>query len=207
MDAIDTTSSVVGNVHNILAAGYHGILRYVSPNSGNFPDKQITAAEAAAIHSVPGMMIGLCYEYEPASDIYADQLAYFTVAQANRDTTRVLAALATLGSPATVPVFFATDMDVQTSDLPGPILEYFTTVHATMKSQNPSRLIGVYGSGNTCAFLIEHGVVHYTWLSESTGWGGYDAWKNKADILQLQETTVVGLPVDTNVVNNLAVLW
>ena len=86
MQAIDTTSSVLGNINNILSAGYHGIIRYISPNTKNFPNKQLTPDEISAVHSVPGMALGLVYE-----NGYPTSVGYFSAAQGTADATDALA--------------------------------------------------------------------------------------------------------------------
>jgi len=199
MQAIDTPESILGNVHNILNSGFHGIVRYISPNTQNFPKKQLTAAEVAAIHSVPGMRVGMVYETN------SDHVGYFTAGTAANDAAHVLAVVAALNVPVAVPAFFAVDFDALTADLNGPIKAYFKTVHDTVKATG--RLIGVYGSGNACSFLHNEGTVHYTWLAQSRGWGGYAAWKPKADVIQGPATKVAGLDVDTDFVVNEEVLW
>jgi hypothetical protein len=200
MQAIDTTSSVLGNINNILSAGYHGIIRYISPNTKNFPNKQLTPDEISAVHSVPGMALGLVYE-----NGYPTSVGYFSAAQGTADATDALATFTSLGVPATIPVFFAVDYDAADADISGAILDYFTTVHAQFSAAG--LLIGVYGSGATCSYLQGAGVVHYTWLSQSRGFNGYSDWKPSADIIQGPESTIAGLDSDTDYVVNEVVLW
>jgi Domain of unknown function (DUF1906) len=205
MMTIDSPNSIAGHVHDILSEGYHGVIRYVSPNTKNFPHKRVTSEEIDGIHSVPGMKIGFCYEFEPSTNNYDDQLAYFSEDQAAKDYQRALQVLKDLNVPKEIPVFFGADFDPSLSDINGSVLSYFAEVHNSFS--NVERLIGVYGSGETCAVLKEEGVVHYTWLAMSTGWLGYQKWKPQADILQLTTAQVATLSVDTNIVINDEVLW
>jgi hypothetical protein len=200
MEAIDTTSSVLGNIHNVLDAGYHGIIRYVSPNTGNFPNKCLTADEVAAIFAVSGMAIGLVHEAGVPTTV-----GYFTVARADANAADALNTVGALNVPTSVPVFFTVDYDPSVDDIAGPITDYFTAVHGAFSGAG--RLIGVYSSGAACKALLAAGVVHFTWLSQSTGFNGYEEWKPQADIVQGPESQVAGLDVDTDEVVNEAVLW
>lgn len=199
MQTIDTTQSVVGSVNRVLGAGYHGIIRYISRDTSNFPQKRLTTKEAASIHAVPGMRIGLVYENDPVDSIY------FTTEQAAEDGTDAIETFAALKAPSQVPVFFTVDYDASDEDLAGPILEYFSSLHAQFTKAG--RLIGVYGSGQSCSKLKEAGIVHFTWLAQSTGWNGYSRWKTSADVIQGPESIVAGLDADTDYVVNEAVLW
>jgi len=200
MEAIDTTSSILGNVNNIVDAGYHGIIRYVSPNTGNFPNKCLTADEIAAIQAVSGTAIGLVHESGVPTNV-----GYFTTDRATANATDALNTVNGLGVPTNVPVFFTVDYDPSDADINGPILNYFKTIHTQVGGTG--RLVGVYSSGAACEALKNAGVVHYTWLSQSTGFRGYAAWKPNADIVQGPEKQVVGLDCDTDEIVNMDVAW
>ncbi len=199
MQAIDTPSSVVGNVHNVVTSGFHGFLRYISPDTKNFPRKQLRAAEAASILSVPGTGIGMVFENDPTS------VDYFQEGKGTDDANVAIANAAAAGAPKTAPIFFAVDYDATTDNIQGPILTYFQEVHAAMDAAGI--LTGIYGSGEACEAMKQAGVAHFTWLAQSRGWSGFLKWKPKADIIQGPGATVAGLDVDTDFVVNEAVLW
>jgi len=198
--ALDTPYSILGNVHNFQNAGYNGIIRYISPNSSTFPNKCLTGEEIAAIHSVPGMKIGLVWEAG-----FPTSPAYFDKSQGEHDADLALAFLKAHAVPTAVPVFFAVDYDASSSDIPGPIKEYFTAVHSALKSAG--YLIGVYGSGEVTNAIVGTGIAHYAWLAQSTGWSGYAAGKALADIIQGPSKNICGIDCDTNEVVNEACLW
>jgi hypothetical protein len=199
MEAIDTPYAVTNNVHNIVNAGYHGFLRYISPDTPNFPNKQLRAGEASAIHSVPGTGIGMVYETNPTS------AGYFAPGKGVQDANDAIAAHSAAGAPQTVPIFFAVDYDASGADINGAILGYFADVHSTMSGAG--LLTGIYGSGDACQAMKNAGVVHYTWLAQSRGWSGYGAWKTSADIVQGPTGNIAGIDLDTDYVVNEAVLW
>src|SRR5262249_46593538 len=80
------------------------------------------------------------------------------------------------GQPANTPIYFAVDFDCSNLQIAGGINDYFRGIaHGfdAIGSDNPAYAIGVYGSGNACGWLLSHQRVKYTWLAQSTGWGGY----------------------------------
>ena len=199
MQAIDTPESTLGRVHDVLAAGYHGVVRYLSSNTGAFPGKQLTAAEIAAIRSLPGMRIGLVWEAG-----FPTSAGYFSAVKGLCDSVGALRMMTHLGVPKSVPAFFTVDYDAPSHDLEGPIAAYFESVHAAFS--RAGRLVGAYGSGLTGSFLKDRGLVHYRWRAQSKGFAGYAA-AGDFEILQGPSARIAGLDVDTNVVQDLVVLW
>lgn len=197
MNAVDTPYRVE-DPKAVLEAGYSGVLRYLSPNSATFPTKQVTQAEVAVIHAA-GMSVGFVYETN------GNAAAYFSANQGSYDVQRACGTADMLNIPKDVPLFFAVDFDASEDDLNGPVGDYFKAIHAGMTANG--RLVGVYGSGLSCATLIGLGLAHYTWLAMSTGWSGYEGWKDKCSILQHVSTAVAGIACDTNTVVNLETLW
>ena len=57
--------------------------------------------------------------------------------------------------------------------------------------------VGIYGSGLVCRACKEAGLVEYTFLSQSTGFPGYQEWLPYADIIQGPEIHLLGLDIDT----------
>jgi hypothetical protein len=100
-------------------------------------------------------------------------------------------------------LFYTVDYDATQSDIDNAILPYAQAFHSTMgklcsMAGTPNYLLGVYGNGLVCKALMEAGLVHFSWLSESTGFGGYQMWLPHADIIQIEATTMFGIDVDTN---------
>jgi len=88
--------------------------------------------------------------------------------------------------PAGTPIYFAVDFDFSSSQIAGPISDYFSGVRAAFVAMGGGAVayvIGVYGSGRSCDWLLSHGKVERTWLAMSTGWAGYDNF-TKFDIKQ-----------------------
>jgi len=204
LEAIDSSVSILGHAAQIVQAGYHGFIRYVSPVTSTWPTKQLTSAEISEIKNIQGTKIGLCYEYEPKDQDYGVQLAYFTQDQAVRDANRALGVCSALGVPSSVPVFFGVDWDFVLTDINGSVLDYFTTVHSEFDGAD--RLVGIYGSGASCRILKTAGVVHYTWMAYAPSWLENNSYQD-ADIVQGDSINVVGFDVDPDEVANTDVLW
>ncbi|MEA2861923.1 MAG: hypothetical protein QOC72_3962 [Methylobacteriaceae bacterium] len=83
--------------------------------------------------------------------------------------------------PAGTPIYFAADSDFSAQQVSGAINDYFRGVAAAFSalgSGNSSYLIGVYGSGRTCDWLLNHKMAACTWLAVSSGWHGKKTFKD-----------------------------
>jgi hypothetical protein len=113
------------NPLGILAAGYSGVMRYLS----NDPSKNLSKTEARALLAA-GLSIGLVWETtaKRASEGFA---------AGNADAAAAEAQARALGYPISCPIFYAVDYDA----LPAASWGYFSGVRARAKYP-----IGVYGS-------------------------------------------------------------
>jgi hypothetical protein len=129
----------------IKAAGYSGVLRYLSPDAS----KNLSAAERDGLLAA-GLSIGVVWE-----------------STANRASQGILAGAAdvaaaetqarSLGLPAGVPIFYAVDFDAD----PASVAPYFAGVMG-----HASHTVGVYGS----ARVIEGTNVPWKW--QTVAWSG-----------------------------------
>jgi hypothetical protein len=77
---------------------------------------------------------------------------------------------------------FTVDADFSPDQIAGPVNDYFQGVvdaFEAMGRGNSAYLIGVYGSGLCCSWLLNHDRAQRSWLSGSSGWSGYhrfDDW-------------------------------
>lgn len=133
----------------------------------------LTATEAQALSKASLKRVSL---WESKSDV----LEHFSYPNgANESTTAYYQAMLA-GQPQRTPIYFAVDFDCPDAGIAGAVNDYFRGAadgFSTMGSGNPAYDIGIYGSGNTCSWLLNHGRVTYTWLAQSTGWGGYKTFK------------------------------
>ena len=131
----------------IKAAGYHGVIRYLSTD----PTKDITKAEAAALHKA-GLAILLVWETTATRALagtaagIADRLAAEKAARA-------------LGYPKACPIFYACDTDAA----PNKVRAYYDGVHRAAVYP-----MGIYGSARVIEGITTTHV--YRWQTEA--WSG-----------------------------------
>jgi hypothetical protein len=194
--ACDVCWTTVDNAHTLTSAGYLSVGRYLSPDTTLHPCKRLTQPEAQGLHSV-NIKIFLIWEVD-------DTLASL---QGNGSAHGTAAAqvAAGLGVPAndTVCIYSSFDWDVQASELDG-CAQYQSDFRQAVEAAG--YLPSAYGSGTLLEHLSSPGVIHNCgFLAESTGFGGYDDWKDKATILQSETTdTPGGLDIDADIIQDIA---
>lgn len=128
---------------SIRAAGYSGVLRYLS----NYPPKNLSASERDGLLAA-GLTIGLVWE---TTATRANQGF-----SAGQDDARAAEAQAdVLGYPGGCPIFYAVDYDA----VPSAVTPYFAGATSVA-----SRPVGVYGSAN----VVEGVPVPWKW--QATAW-------------------------------------
>jgi glycoside hydrolase-like protein len=175
----------------IKQAGFDFVGRYYKFVSRAQP---LTRAEAIAL-SRAGLYIVAVYENGRPT-----RAGYFSHTKGLQDGKRAYEyARDVIGQPEGAPIYFAVDYDASIPDLDGVITEYFgglAQAFDAASSGNPAYPIGVYGSGCTCAWLLKHTSVTYTWLAMSRGWCGsrtFAGWNLRQSA---SEHAVCGIAVD-----------
>jgi hypothetical protein len=128
--------------------------------------------EARAI-SASGLLIVALWESNSAAP---EHFSYTT--GVDEGTSAYKQAMNT-GQPAGTPIFFAVDFDCSNMQIAGSVNDYFRGIaHGfdAIGSSSPAYIVGVYGSGNACGWLVAHQRVSFTWLAQSRGWGGYNSF-------------------------------
>jgi hypothetical protein len=59
-----------------------------------------------------------------------------------------------------------------------PYFEGVAQTFANISGGQPIYAVGAYGSGAVCSALKQSGLARYTWLSQSTGWQGSQAYQD-----------------------------
>ena len=164
--ALDCTKKVTW----LKAAGTEFVGRYYRNSASHFA--ALTHGEGQALSSAGLAIVAL---WESKSDV----LEHFSYAAGVDEGTSAYRQAMTAGQPAGTPIYFAVDFDCSISGIAGSVNDYFRGVaHGfdAIGSGSPSYRIGVYGSGNTCGWLLSHQRVGYTWLAQSRGWGGFQTF-------------------------------
>lgn len=196
--ALDTykVQEVVANAARLVAAGYTAVGLYLFRSSA-FKQK-LTRAAALAI-SKAGLYIFTVWENgQPTT------AEYFSALRGDSDAVYAIEEAEAIGQPKDTPIYFAVDYDAKEADL-AYITAYFRQVRPKVVAAGYK--VGAYGSGMVLAHLASLGLIQYSWLSQSKGFAGYQAWKAKANIVQGASTTILGMDVDTDTINGNAGGW
>ena len=133
------------------------------------------AAEAQALSKSGLLVVAL---WESASNAI-DHFSYTT--GVDEGTSAYKQAMNT-GQPAKTPIYFAVDFDCSSVQMAGGSTIIFGALAALASTPSAGIVqptpIALYGSGNACAWLLAHQRVTYTWVAQSTGWGGYKTFTN-----------------------------
>jgi hypothetical protein len=155
-----------------VSAGNEFVGRYYRQKTSKWTP--LTDKEAMALSKAGLNIVAL---WESRSDV----LAHFSHSAGVDEGTSAYHQAMLAGQPKGTPIYFAVDFDCPASGIAGAVNDYFRGVadgYAAIGAGSPAYTIGVYGSGNTCAWLLSHGRVTFTWLAQSTGWGGFKTFKN-----------------------------
>ncbi|ESX49427.1 DUF1906 domain-containing protein [Mesorhizobium sp. C416B] len=168
---IDCATDCSKRAIQIAGAGKIFVARYYRSASSKWAP--LTAKEAQAL-SGAGLKIVTVWESD------SDHLSHFSHSTGVAEGTSAYKQAMLAGQPSETPIYFAVDFDCDSEGISGPVNDYFRGVKdgfSAISSSHPAYSIGVYGSGNACAWLAGHGRVQYAWLAMSTGWGGSKTFK------------------------------
>lgn len=103
-----------------------------------------------------------------------------------------------IGQPAATPIYFAVNFDASQAEIAGGVCDYFRGVadgFKTISGGNSAHLVGVYGSGACCGWLLNRGLAQYSWLAMSSGWSGFGSF-SQWNIKQGDGTPIGGVDLD-----------
>jgi Domain of unknown function (DUF1906) len=169
---IDCALDCTKRISAIQALNVHFVGRYYRQQGSQYTP--LTKPEAQALSKAGFQIVAL---WESASN----HIGHFSHASGVDEGTSAYHQAMLTGQPARTPIYFAVDFDAANSEIAGSINDYFRGVtdgFAAIGSGQPAYDIGVYGSGNTCSWLLSHGRVTSTWMAQSTGWGGFKTFKS-----------------------------
>ncbi len=156
------------------------VVRYYS----QFAGKAITPAEAKAL-SAAALKVVVVYQDKQ------DDLDSFDAAQGKVSAQRALDSAKKLGQPAGSAIYFAADFDPTPDQVRGPLSEYFMAVNQTFRAAPAQYAIGVYGSGLTCRLIRDASLAQYAWLSQSSGFREYQAFRPRAHMIQIAPSRTI----------------
>jgi hypothetical protein len=150
--------------------------------------QKFTAAEALRLSNAG---LDLVAVYENKSDTYG----YFSADKGTSDAQGALAQAQALGQPEGSAIYFTVDCDLPKAQVNANVVDYFEAVNEVIGETYD---IGVYGSGLTCATMLDRKLALYAWLSCSMGWTGskqFAEWH----IRQSDPTKLCGLDIDPDI--------
>jgi peptidoglycan hydrolase-like protein with peptidoglycan-binding domain len=187
---IDSDTDCSPFADSLPGQGMQFVARYYALNAA----KTLTAAEAQQL-SAAGLGIVAVYEdFNNSVDRFSATIGASQAAQAG-------ARAAAIAQPAGTAIYFAVDYDAAPADVEGPITDYFTAVQNVLAAAPTQYIAGVYGSGLTCRIIRDAGLADFTWLTCSTGFADYTAFRTQADIVQLAPSRflLAGLNIDDDI--------
>ena len=106
-------------------------------------------------------------------------ISYFTSARGATDAENAVRAARNFGIPEGTVIYFAVDLDAQSSEITNYILPYFNSLKANMDT---AYKVGVYGTRNVCTQVYNEGYAVTSFVSDmSTGYSGNMGFKMPLD--------------------------
>ncbi|HEY7438695.1 MAG TPA: glycoside hydrolase domain-containing protein [Acidimicrobiia bacterium] len=156
------------NAAAIRAAGYQGVMRYLSDT----PSKDIDRGERAALQT-QHLEIGLNWETTETRALQGAGAGAQDAAAANARADQ-------LGAPTNAAIYFSCDTDVPN---PAAVRPYYQAAHAASK-----RPVGVYAERAIVADEMNLGNAKYGWVTNSSSWGPQGVAAPRAALQQFYGT-------------------
>jgi peptidoglycan hydrolase-like protein with peptidoglycan-binding domain len=187
LDANVDCSSFAGRLP---AAGVQYVARYYSHNA----QKTLTLSEAQELSAAGLFIVTVFEDSNNATEFFSTDIGADHAAQA-------LQLAAVIGQPPRTAIYFAVDFDPDPTDVEGAISDYFRAINNAFAAVPAQYVVGVYGSGLTCRVLRDSGLASLTWLTGSTGFREYAAFRPQADLVQLapERALFAGLSIDDDI--------
>lgn len=178
--------------------GYRTVGRYLTVTSKRYAPGELDAIFNAGLKTFPIM--------QEANTSAAD----FTETKGRDHGFQALRRLRQLGFKEGATVFFAVDFDATDAAITASVIPYFQGVKASLNSSRTPFAVGIYGTRNVCARVINAGLASEAFIaSMSWGWSGNlgyslpPAWSYD----QIKNTILTGtsMEIDRNVQSSRAV--
>jgi hypothetical protein len=158
----------------VASAGYAGALVYVSElrPGATFDFKPVTREYADALRAL-GLAVVSCYQYgKPGWPTPSDFTRGYDGGVADAQTALGLHAAA--GGPASAPIFFSIDEDIDSDTWKSVAVKWLQGINSVLGVERT----GVYGSAGVCGWAIADGVIGhsstpgYRWAWQTRAWSG-----------------------------------
>lgn len=164
--------------------GYSFVLRYVWSGQSPPSAKLLQKAEADRLKAAGLKIVSNFESWENRS------LDGYAAGQA--DARTAVANTVNAGGPANAVIYFSIDFDASSTQLAGPITQYFKGA-ASIVGLNR---VGVYGGYQEVKHIADHGLAKWFW--QTYAWSG-GQWDSRVHIRQVRNgVTVCGGSLDIN---------
>ena len=173
LQGVDLATDASNALNEIRDSKLDFVARYYRSPASRWPP--LTPAEAQRLSAL-GVKIVTVWEW------HSHDPAYFSYTSGYSDAMSAYAQAKAVGQPTGSAIYFAVDYNATSSDISGPIDQYFRGIAAGLTAAgngHPEYKVGVYGSGSVCDAMRRAGLAQYAWLTNSTSWAGtlnYDDW-------------------------------
>jgi hypothetical protein len=175
-EIIDVSYQCGDHAEPLASAGVKTIIRYYSRDT-SLPAKRLTMAEAAKF-ACAGLRIGVVHEARHGDRVgsFNRELGFRDGAYARTYASQIIR------QPAGSAIYYAVDFDATTDDLRDYVIPYFDGVQRAFAegTGEPIYEVGVYGSGASCASVLDAGLADKAWLAQSKGWAGYQIFNRSS---------------------------
>lgn len=185
---IDVNVDPTPHLGALKATGVETIIGYLDP-VGPRNAKSLTPPRVKAI-AAAGLRVGL------VSEGWGDFAhGAISAGAGERDGTFARKTAPALGAPNEACVYFAVDVDAGAAQLRKLVLPYFVAIKTALAARLK---VGVYGSGDVCAAVLDAGLADHAWLACSMGWAGSRDFliSKRWALRQHLPTAVAGVPCD-----------
>lgn len=173
----------------IKAAGYSGVMRYLSVDNPQTHGKIITSTEVDALHAA-GLSVGLVWEYTAGR-------AGEGGAAGQSDVRAAENAAMGLGYPRSLPIFYAVDYGAD----PNAVLPYFQGINSVAVYP-----VGAYGSAAVVSSVMSAFSADYGW--QTSAWSNDVVLPNAHLYQRLRATVAQPVPgTDEDVVLHAFPMW
>lgn len=194
-EIIDVSFDTSSKAAALAAAGVGAVIRYYSRDTTR-PAKRLSRPEAAALTSA-GLRIAIVHEGRRGDE--ADNFDH-DCGVADGDYAQTYGR-DTIGQPTGSTIYYGVDFDASASQIRERVIPYFQGVAESRAAfGDGGYAVGVYGSGRTCASVLDAGLATKAWLAQSTGWGDHAVFlaSDRWTLNQGMPVTIAGIECDPN---------
>ena len=178
--------------------------KLLKSNGYNIVGRYLTGNHATSIHELKAILKGGLNVF-PIYETGSYLTTYFSPEQGVNDATSAVIACENLGIPKGTRIYFTVDHDMEGGQIENLVMPYFEVIYNKFNEAELRYNIGIYGSRNICAKVIEAGYATLAFVDgASYGYSGNMGFKMPKEwaFNQIEEGfSVDGIQIDKDVVS------